>query len=59
MRCQLEKQWKEKREYLIRQGYIDDPIVWVRAGQTVINDLDNDVYQNEIDELRFVEIFSS
>ena len=56
LRCQLEKQWKEKVAILKRNG-CDDANVWVRAGQTVIHNLDNDVYQNEISELRFVELF--
>ena len=53
---QLERQWKERRDYLISEG-INDPRLWFQAGRYIINDLDNDVYQKEKKELRLVELF--
>ena len=57
LRRQIEKQWKERRDYLIKEGN-DDPRSWVRAGKSVLTDLSNDIYQREISELRFVELFN-
>jgi hypothetical protein len=53
---QLERQWKERRDFLISEG-IDDPRLWFRAGRYIIDELDNDVYQKEKTELRLVELF--
>ena len=57
LRRQLEKQWKEKRDFLKIQG-INDPKEWFRCGKNVIQDLDDDEYQKEKEELRFVELIT-
>ena len=56
LRKQLEKSWQDRRDYLIGLGN-NDVRDLVRAGRHVISELDNDVYQKEIPELRFVELF--
>ena len=56
LRKKLEKSWQDRRDYLIGLGN-NDVRDLVRAGRHVINELDNDVYQKEIPELRFVELF--
>ena len=55
LRKQLEKRWQERRDFLIGLG-ISDIRDWLRTGRHVISELDNDVYQKEIPELRFVEL---
>ena len=57
LRRQLEKQWKEKRDFLKIQG-INDPKEWFHCGKHVIQDLDDDEYKKEKQELRFVELIS-
>ena len=47
----------EREDCILKRNGCDDSKVWVRAEQSVINSLDNGVYQNEISELRFVELF--
>ena len=56
LRREIERKWKEKRDYLITEG-IDDTRTWVRSGKNVISELDSNMYQKEISELRLVELF--
>ena len=55
LRRQLEQRWKQKRDYLINNG-VDDAKIWFSYGKSVIQELDNNVYQKEKAELRFVEL---
>ena len=55
LRRQLEQRWKQKRDYLINNG-VDDAKIWFSSGKGVIQELDNNVYQKEKAELRFVEL---
>ena len=56
LRRQVEKRWKEKRDFLINQG-TNDPKIWFRSGRSVIDDLDDNVYMKIKAELRLVELF--
>ena len=51
----LGKNWKEKRDYLIRNG-TTDPISCVQTGSTAVSEL-NDAYYKKKNELRLVELF--
>ena len=56
LRRLIEKNWKEKRDSLIRNGNTD-PISWVQTGSTVIRELKDAYYKKEKTELRLVELF--
>ena len=55
LRRQLEQRWKQKRDYLINNG-VNNAKIWFSSGKGVIQELDNNVYQKEKAELRFVEL---
>ena len=52
----IERNWKEKRDFLIQQGNFD-PRQWFRIGRNVIGDLDDRLYRKEKNELRIIELF--
>ena len=55
LRRYIEKSWKEKRDFLISRGMLN-PIDWLRAGASVIAELDDILYHKNKHELRLIEL---
>ena len=55
LRRYIEKTWKEKRDFLISRGMLN-PLDWLRAGASVIAELDDVLYQKNKQELHLIEL---